>query len=105
MKVSDSISFNRAGEPHLPFAKYPLNRLGYPLFSRSLREVGFKVVAHGKLGSGAALTCHRQDLALADGPRKPDVVLSGEVQYLYFSPARFLLSIITLLKIRLIRVW
>ena len=27
------------------------------------------------------------------------------VQYLYFSPARFLLSSITLLKIRLIRVW
>jgi hypothetical protein len=31
--------------------------------------------------------------------------LEAEVQYLYFTPARFLLSIITLLKIRLIRVW
>jgi hypothetical protein len=39
------------------------------------------------------------------GPLKPDVGLSGGSRPLYLSPVRFLPSIITLLKIRLIRVW
>lgn len=47
----------------------------------------------------------RSRRAQAGGAPKPDFTLNGGVQYLYFSPARFLLSIITLLSMRLIRVW
>jgi hypothetical protein len=38
------------------------------------------------------------------GPRKPDFGLRGGVRPLYFFPVRFLPAIITLRKIRLIRV-
>ena len=41
----------------------------------------------------------------AGGPLKSDFGLSGRPRPLYLSPVRFLPSIITLLKIRWIRVW